>query len=141
MFSGEYNHTIDQKGRLVIPNSFRTLLGDSFVMTNSLDGCIAIYDKESWDKFAEKINSLPYTDSNAREFKRFFIGGKIDLVPDKLGRVLVSAPLRKTANLNNEVTFIGVGDHIEVWDSETYKKKNSFDDSIELAKKMEGLGI
>ena len=141
MFTGEYNHTIDKKGRLIIPNKFRASLGENFVMTNSLDGCIAIYDRESWDKFSEKINNLPYTDQNARVFKRFFIGSKIDLSPDKLGRVLVSQPLRVAASLKQDVTFIGVGDHIEVWDTETYKKKNTFTDSDEIARRMEGLGI
>lgn len=141
MFKGEYNHTIDQKGRLIIPNKFRTLLGDSFVMTRSLDGCLAIYDKDNWAKFEEKINSLPYTDLNARTFRRYFIGGCIELSPDKMGRVLVSQTLRSETNLKNDITFVGVGDHIEVWDTKTYNSKNNFSDSDIIARNMEGLGI
>lgn len=141
MFLGEYNHTIDKKGRLIIPTKLRNLLGDSFVMTKNLDGCVAIYDKESFDIFAEKVKALPYSDSNARDIKRFLLGGVQELVPDKMGRVLVTADLRKAAGLINDVKFIGVGDHIEVWDLETYNKKNNFSDSDELARKMEGLGI
>lgn len=141
MFTGEYNHTIDQKGRLIIPNKFRNLLGDSFVMTRSLDGCLAIYDKDSWNNFAEKINSLPYTDSNARFFKRYFVSGATELSTDKMGRVLVSQTHRNEAHLKQDIVFAGVGDHIEVWDKDTYATKNNFADSDTIAHNMEGLGI
>lgn len=141
MFTGEYNHTIDQKGRLIIPNKFRSLLGETFVMTRSLDGCLAIYDIDGWKTFAEKINSLPYTDPNARLFKRYFVGGSIELSPDKMGRVLVSQTLRSETNLKQDITFVGVGDHIEVWDTKTYQSKNNFMDSDLIARNMEGLGI
>ena len=141
MFTGEYNHTIDQKGRLIIPNKFRNLLGDVFVITKSIDDCLEIYDKETWDKFSEKINSLPYSNQNAREFKRIFIGRACELAPDKMGRVQLTVALRNVANLKQDVTFLGVGDHIEVWDTNTFKEKNKLDDSDELSRKMEGLGI
>lgn len=141
MFTGEYNHTIDQKGRLIIPNKFRNLLGEVFVITKGIDDCLEIYDKETWDKFSEKINELPYSNQNAREFKRIFIGRACDLTPDKMGRVQLTVALRNVVGLTQEITFLGVGDHIEVWDTETFKKKNNFDDSAELSRKMEGLGI
>ena len=141
MYTGEYNHTIDQKGRLIIPNKFRSLLGESFVVTKGVDECLEIYDRETWDKFAEKINSLPYSSENARKFKRMFIGNAIELNPDKMGRVQLTPAVRKVGNLEQEVTFIGVGNHIEVWDSETFKNKNNFDDSDEISRNMEGLGI
>ena len=141
MFTGEYNHTIDQKGRLIIPNKFRNLLGEVFVITKGVDECLEIYDKETWDKFSEKINSLPYSNPTAREFKRIFIGRACDLTPDKIGRVQLTVALRNVASLKQDVTFLGVGDHIEVWDTETFKKKNNFDDSDELSRKMEGLNI
>ena len=141
MFTGEYNHTIDQKGRMIIPNKFRNLLGDSFVITKGIDECLEIYDKSSWEKFSDKINSLPYSSQNAREFKRVFIGNAIELVPDKMGRVQLTQALRTVANLKQDVTFLGVGDHIEVWDSAINKEKNNFNDSEEMSKKMEGLGI
>ena len=141
MFTGEYNHTIDQKGRMIIPNKFRNLLGDSFVITKGIDECLEIYDRATWEKFSEKINALPYSTKSAREFKRVFIGNAIDLVPDKMGRVQLTPALRNVAGLKQDVTFLGVGDHIEVWDSETNLKKNNFDDSDEMSRKMEGLGI
>ena len=141
MFTGTYNHTIDQKGRMIIPNKFRNLLGDVFIITRGIDECLEIYDKESWDKFSDKINSLPYSERNAREFKIIFIGNAIELVPDKMGRVQLTPALRSSVGLVSEVTFLGVGDHIEVWDSDTNKKKNNFDDADEMSRKMEGLAI
>lgn len=141
MFTGEYNHTIDQKGRIIIPNKFRNLLGDVFVITKSIDECLEIYDKETWDKFSEKLNSLPYSNPNAREFKRIFIGRASELTPDKMGRVQLTIALRNVAGLKQDITFLGVGDHIELWDSEIFRKKNNFDNSDEMSRKMEGLGI
>ena len=141
MFTGEYNHTVDQKGRLIIPNKFRNLLGEVFVITKGIDECLEIYDKETWDKFSEKINSLPYSNPNARDFKRIFIGRALDVSPDKMGRVQLSIALRNVAGLKQDITFLGVGDHIELWDTETFKKKNNFSDSDEMSRKMEGLGI
>ena len=141
MFTGTYNHTIDQKGIMIIPNKFRNLLGDIFIITRGIDECLEIYDKASWDKFSEKINSLPYSEKNAREFKRIFIGNAIELIPDKMGRVQLTPALRSSVGLTSDVTFLGVGDHIEVWDSETNKKKNNFDDADEMSRKMEGLAI
>lgn len=141
MFTGEYNHTIDQKGRLIIPNKFRNLLGEVFVITKGIDECLEIYDKETWDKFSEKINALPYSNKSAREFKRIFIGRASDVTPDKMGRVQLTIALRNVAGLKQDITFLGVGDHIELWDTETFKKKNNFDDSDEMSRKMEGLGI
>ncbi len=141
MFTGEYNHTIDQKGRLIIPNKFRNLLGDIFVITKGIDDCLEIYDKETWDKFSEKINSLPYSNKNAREFKRLFIGRATEVAPDKMGRVQLTVALRNVSGLKQDITFMGVGDHIEIWDTETFEKKNNFTDSDEMSRKMEGLGI
>ena len=141
MFTGEYNHTVDQKGRLIIPNKFRNLLGEVFVNNKCIDECLEIYDKETWDKFSEKINSLPYSNPNARDFKRIFIGRALDVSPDKMGRVQLSIALRNVAGLKQDITFLGVGDHIELWDTETFKKKNNFSDSDEMSRKMEGLGI
>ena len=141
MFTGEYNHTVDQKGRLIIPNKFRNLLGEVFIITKGIDECLEIYDKETWDKFSEKINSLPYSNPNARDFKRIFIGRALDVSPDKMGRVQLSIALRNVAGLKQDITFLGVGDHIELWDTETFKKKNNFSDSDEMSRKMEGLGI
>lgn len=141
MFTGEYNHTIDQKGRLIIPNKFRNLLGETFVVTKGVDECLEVYDKKTWDVFAEKINSLPYSNPAARKFKRKFIGPALELSPDKMGRIQLNVAIREAGNLKSEITFVGVGDHIEIWNTEVYKKKYEYIDSDEMSKEMEGLGI
>lgn len=141
MFSGEFNHTIDEKGRIIIPNKFRTLLGDSFTVSKSLDGCLSIYDKEEWDSLSKKLNTLPMTDERARFLKRFLLGGSIEVSPDKTGRILLNKNLIDSAKLNKEIIFVGVGSYIEVWDIDEYRKKNNFEDFEKISASMEGLGI
>ena len=141
MFSGEFNHTIDEKGRIIIPNKFRTLLGDSFTVSKSLDGCLSIYDKDEWDILTKKLSTLPLTDERARFLKRFLLGGSIEVTPDKTGRVLLQKNLIESAKLTKDVVFVGVGTYIELWDLNEYRKKNDFEDFEKISSSMEGLGI
>lgn len=141
MFTGEFNHTIDAKGRVIVPNKFRNLLGEDFVVTKNLDGCLAIYDKNSWDELEKKLNVLPLTDNRARMIKRFILGGSEVLVADKQGRILIPIALRKYAQLNEDIVFLGVGDHIEIWDKKTFDETNDFTDFETISKNLEGLGI
>lgn len=141
MFTGEFNHTIDTKGRMIVPNKFRNILGEAFVISKSLDGCLSIYDKNKWDELEAKLNSLPFTDKRARELKRFILGSGSICETDRQGRILIPMPLRKSANLNQNVVLIGVGDHIEVWDEEMFNKNNDFSDYEKMAENMEGLNI
>ena len=141
MFIGQYEHTIDVKGRLTIPNKFRNLLGEGFVLTRGLDGCLSIYDKSSWENLETKLNGLPYTDERARLLRRFILGSSDICEPDKQGRILIPVALRKNANLNQDIVLIGVGDHIEVWDKDMWIKNNDFDNYEKISKDMNGLGI
>ena len=110
MFMGEYNHTIDAKGRLIIPSKFRELLGEEFVLTKGLDGCLSIYPMDEWKAFEEKLRTLPLTNKKARDFKRFFLGSATEGELDKQGRVLISSSLRAYADLDKEVDLAGVLD-------------------------------
>ena len=87
MFMGEYNHTIDAKGRLIIPSRFRELLGEEFVLTRGLDGCLSIYPMDEWVAFEEKLRALPLTNKDARTFSRFFVAGATTCQLDKQGRI------------------------------------------------------
>ena len=89
MFMGEYNHTIDAKGRLIVPSKFREQLGDEFVVTKGLDGCLFVYDNTEWKKFEEKLQALPLTNQNARKFSRFFLAGASACEVDRQGRILL----------------------------------------------------
>ena len=97
MFMGEYNHTIDTKGRLIVPSKFRETLGESFVVTKGLDGCLFVYDNIEWSIFEEKLRTLPITNKEARQFVRFFLAGATEAEVDKQVRILVPTVLREFA--------------------------------------------
>ena len=141
MFRGEYNHALDTKGRLIVPSKFRDALGDTFIVTKGLDGCLFMYEMEGWKVLEAKLQALPLTNANARKFTRFMLGGAIECEVDKQGRILLPANLREFAHLSKDVTLVGVGGRIEIWDKEAYVEANAYDDMEEIAANMEGLGI
>lgn len=141
MFMGEYNHTIDAKGRLIIPSKFRETLGDTFVVTKGLDGCLFVYDNEEWSIFEEKLKSLPITNKEARQFVRFFLAGAAEVEVDKQGRILVPNVLREFAELNKDVVLIGVASRIEIWSKERFEGMAAYEDMDEIAEHMAELGL
>lgn len=141
MFKGEYSHTLDAKGRLIIPSTFREQLGNEFVVTKGLDGCLFVYAQAEWERFEEKLRGLPLTNPNARKFTRFFLAGACDCELDRQGRILLPAVLRDFAGLEKEVVLAGVGSRIEIWNRAVWQKQNVYDDMDEIAENMEGLGI
>ena len=130
MFMGEYNHTIDAKGRLIIPSKFRELLGEEFVLTKGLDGCLSIYPMDEWNAFEEKLRALPLTNKNARTFTRFFVAGATNCELDKQGRILLPATLREFAGLEKDVVLTGMLNRIEIWSKEKWNENNSLDLSL-----------
>ncbi len=114
MLMGEYHHNLDEKNRLIIPSKLREEMGDLFVLTRGLDGCLFIYPKEEWDCIIEKYKELPNT-RDARNFMRFFLAGATECSFDKQGRISISSPLMRYAELEKECVIIGVNDHLEVW--------------------------
>lgn len=116
MFMGEYHQKIDDKGRLTIPAKLRNELGDNFIVTRGLDGCLFIYRKETWEKIINNYQTLPNV-KEARNFMRFFLSGATTSEFDKQGRINISQPLIKYASLNKDTVIIGVGDRLEIWDS------------------------
>ena len=129
MFMGEYRHTVDPKGRLIVPSKFRELLGAEFVVTRGLDGCLFVYPMESWEAYVEELKKLPLTDRNARLFTRFIIAGATTCELDKQGRILIPTTLREFANLKKDVLLAGMLDHIEIWDEDEWKKNGHFHSS------------
>ena len=143
MFMGEYNHTIDSKGRLIVPAKFREALGDEFVVTRGFDKeCLIAYDNTEWQKFEEKINELPNT-NDARLLRRYFLGGAASCEVDKQGRILLPASLRELAGLTKDVVFVGMASHIEIWDRATYDDKMNLDDIdiSRIADNLESMGL
>lgn len=97
MFMGEYNHTLDTKGRLIIPSKFRETLGEKFVVTKGLDGCLFVYDNAGWTAFEEKLQAMPISRKDTRMFVRHFLAGAAEVEVDKQGRALIPSKLREFA--------------------------------------------
>lgn len=115
MFMGEYQHSIDDKGRMIIPAKFRELLGTSFVVTRGLDHCLFVYPIEEWAVLEQKLKSLPLMKSDARAFTRFFFSGATECEWDKQGRVNLPSNLREYAKLDKECVVLGVSNRMEIW--------------------------
>ena len=116
MFMSEYNHSIDPKGRVIVPVKFRESLGTEFVVTKGLDGCLFVFPNEEWNIFEEKLKSLPMSNKDARKFVRFFLAGAAVVELDKQGRILIPPVLRECAGLEKDVVVVGVGNRVEIWD-------------------------
>ena len=141
MFMGEYNHTVDQKGRLIVPSKFREQLGDEFVVTKWLDGCLFLYPNEEWQNIEEKFRSVPLTTKDARKFSRFFFAGAAACEVDKQGRILIPPVLREFADLQKDIVSVGVLNRIEIWSKDRWTETNSYDDVDEIAEHMADLGL
>ena len=141
MFMGEYNHTIDAKGRLIIPSRFRELIGEEFVLTRGLAGCLSIYTMDEWVAFEEKLRALPLTNKDARTFSRFFVAGATTCQLDKQGRILVPQTLRQFAGLEKDVVLTGNLNRIEVWSKEKWSENCNYDDMDSIAESMQNIGI
>ena len=138
MLMGEYNHTIDAKGRLIVPAKFREVLGDEFVVTKGLDNCLFVYPNDE-----EKLQTLPLTNKNARQFTRFFLAGAASVEVDKQGRILLPSVLREFAGLEKDVVLVGVASRIEIWSKDRWLQSiSTYDDDMdEVAANMESLGF
>ena len=142
-FMGEYNHSIDAKGRVIVPSRFREQLGDRFVVTKGLDGCLWVFPTSEWESFSEKLTSLPVARKDARNFTRFFMAGAMEAETDKMGRILLPQVLRDYAELEKEAVLIGTGSRVEIWNTEKWANISSFDNVNDLAEQMGewGFGI
>ncbi len=141
MFMGEYSHTIDAKGRLIVPSKFRELLGNEFVVTKGLDGCLFVYPNQEWNSIEEKFRNIPLTTKDARKFSRFFFAGAAVCEVDKQGRILLPQVLREFADLQKDIVLVGVLSRIEIWSRERWQDANTYDDMDEIAEHMAELGL
>jgi len=138
---GQYNHTIDTKGRLIVPSKFRELLGDEFVVSKGMDGCLFVYADADWTAFEQKLTSLPLINKEARKFARFFLAGASQVEVDKQGRILIASNLREFAGLDKDVVLVGVGSRIEIWSLEKWESMDFDDDMDDISATMESLGL
>lgn len=143
MFYGEFQHTVDPKGRVIVPSTFRDELGEKFIVTKGLDECLFVYSKTEWSNLEAKLKTLPFSSKDARAFVRFIFSGATECEVDKQGRILIPQNLRAYAGLDKDICIIGVSARVEVWDRskwESYSRDENLNpDSI--AEKMAMLGI
>lgn len=142
MFIGEYQHSLDSKNRIIVPSKIREGLGDRFIISKGLDGCLYAYPIDEWKKFEEKLRNLPLTNKDARAFVRFFVAGATEVETDKQGRGLIPTNLREYASIEKEIVTIGALNKIEIWSKEKWESYNESDiDFDSIADKMGDLGI
>jgi MraZ protein len=138
MFMGEYQHSLDEKGRVIIPAKFRDTLGSSFVITRGLDNCLFVYPQSEWTLLEQKMKALPFTRSDARAFTRFFFSGAVECELDKQGRVNIPGNLRSYGKLDKDCVIIGVSNRVEIWGQEHWESyfSHSEDSFNEIAEKI-----
>lgn len=140
MFMGQYEHTIDTKGRIIIPAKYRSELGDTFVITKGLDGCLYIYPSQEWQDFVDKLKTLS-SSQNTRRIQRQFLSKAMEVTIDKQGRILIPGILRECAALEKDVVFLGMMNRIEVWDKARLKEEEELEETVGLEETMDELGI
>ncbi len=142
MFTGEYRHSVDAKGRVAIPSRFRSQLAGGAFLSRWIDLCVGLFPRDAWDVLAAKVAALPVTDAGARTFSRFIFSGAFEVELDGQGRLVVPPSLRHWAGLEAEVVVVGARDHIELWAPGRWAEYSSAMTSPDaLAEHLEGLGI
>ncbi|MCR4605020.1 MAG: division/cell wall cluster transcriptional repressor MraZ [Eubacterium sp.] len=140
MFMGTFEHSLDAKGRVIIPAKLRDELGSSFVATMGMDGCLYAYPMNEWAGFLEKLEKLPGS-KDARTLQRMFLANAATVDVDKQGRALIPTSLREKAGLDKDIVFIGVLSKIEVWSKERYEGASDAGDMDEIADRMSEYGL
>ncbi|HIC92748.1 MAG TPA: division/cell wall cluster transcriptional repressor MraZ [Anaerolineae bacterium] len=142
MLTGEYEHVVDEKGRLTIPAKLRPELGEEVFVTRGLDGCLFVYPQEAWRILVGKVANLPLARRDARLFSRMICSG-IECKLDRQGRILLPAPLRKYAAIEDEVIVVGVDSRLEIWSKERWLRETAEMEkkSSQFAEQLEELGV
>ena len=143
MFTGEYRHAVDEKGRVAVPAKFRGALSTGVRVCKWIDLCLALFPGDAWEQLATKVAALPaISDKDARSFQRYLFASAFEVELDRQGRVVVPAGLREWAHLDGEVTLVGSNDHVELWEPTRWASYSSAMDSPDvLAEHLQGLGI
>lgn len=143
MFMGEFQHSIDAKGRLIVPSKLREKLGEKFVVTRGLDGCLFGYPLSEWEKLEEKLNEMPLAKKDARTFVRFFYSAATECEIDKQGRINIPVTLRNHADLTKSCVIIGVSNRIEIWDETRWQafSEEAEENFDEIAETMIDFGL
>lgn len=141
MFTGEFRHSIDAKGRVAVPARFRAELATGAHVTRWIENCLAIFPNQAWERLAEKVGELRYADAGARAFSRFLFSGAFDVELDSQGRVVLPVSLRDFAGLKGDAVVVGALDHIELWEPGRWASTSEEMNSDVFAERIANLGI
>lgn len=142
MFFGEHHHSLDEKGRIILPAKFREALADGLFVTKSFDNCLLAYTKKDWFEMVDKINSLPTTRASVRSYQRFFVGSAVEGEVSRQGRISIPQNLREFAGLEKDVVIVGVANKLEIWARERYEKYiASAEQAAEIAEEIAEFGV
>jgi MraZ protein len=143
MFLGEFEHSVDDKGRLAVPAKFRAELSGGLVVTRGLDRCLFIWPMEEWRAIAQKLGQLSLMNADARRIHRLIFSGATDTIPDRLGRILLPAYLREYAELQDQVVVVGLMNRMEIWNRDHWAAERSLaeQDSAQLAEHLFNLNL
>lgn len=142
MFTGEYRHSVDEKGRIAVPSRFRAQLEGGAFVSRWIDACLAVFPRGEWDALAEKVAALPLADASSRTFQRFIFAGAFEFDLDRQGRVVLPASLRGFAGLEGEAVIVGSRDHAEIWAPARWDDyRRELESPEALAQHLSGLGI
>jgi MraZ protein len=142
VFTGEYQHTLDEKGRFAVPARFRAELAQGAQVSKWIDGCVALFPRADWEALAERTAALPVTDQNARTFQRFLFGAAFEVELDRQGRFVLPVILRDFADLTSQVVVVGARRRLELWSPQRWSQYSAQMDRPEvLAEHLQGLGI
>ncbi|MFH1479070.1 MAG: division/cell wall cluster transcriptional repressor MraZ [Candidatus Omnitrophota bacterium] len=145
MFYGEFEHSLDRKGRIIIPSKFREALKEHYIerffVTRGLDKCLFMFTEEEWRAQEQKFKAMSFTKSEYRRFNRLYFSGACDLIPDKQGRVLIPSYLKDYAEIKKSVYIVGISNRIEIWSREKWEEyyAASKDNFEEIAEKLVNL--
>lgn len=141
MFYGQARHTLDQKGRIILPSKYRDKLGESFLVMRGFEKCLFVYTEEGYKELEEKLRALPI--STGGRLQRYIFGSTESVTSDKQGRFVVPPQLREFAGLEKDVIVAGVSSRIEIWDADTYSKyeEETINDTDKLSELLELFGI
>jgi MraZ protein len=142
VFTGEYRHTVDDKGRLAIPTRLRAQLAEGGQVSAWMDGCVALHPNSEWEKLTAQVESLPFTDTRSRKLRRLLYGSAFEVRLDRQGRFVLPPKLREVADIETEVVLVGAGNRIELWSPERWSEfSEQMDQPEALAESLQGLGI
>lgn len=143
MFFGEYQHTVDPKGRVIMPAKLREGLGEKFIVTKGLDNCLFVYSYAEWGSLEKELITLPFTDIDVRAFLRFLFAGAYECEVDKQGRILIPMNLREYASLDKDIYILGVSARVEIWQKEKWENYNINNNAcaVKISEKMASRGF